>query len=254
MFRFKKINLIYGNLNVCGVPPLYSQRGDEGEFAVAQLNSPNPSLYKRGENGTTEQVAKLELFNYACVLMVSMVLAFVCGCSAGPKYVKPVTEVPKSYKETANWKEAQPQENIARGEWWKVYNDEGLNRLEEQVDVSNQNIAAAEAQFQEARALMSGAKAGYYPVISAGASSMQTSTGAFKNTVTNNTASVNLSWEIDIWGRVRRNVESNRANVQATAADLESLRLSLHATLAQDYFLAVAGYAKADHGRYYRRI
>ncbi len=171
------------------------------------------------------------------VLAVFGMLTLIYGCSAGPKYVKPTTQVPPAYKEAVNWKEAQPQENIARGAWWKVYNDEGLNQLEDQVDVSNQNIVAAQEQFQEARALLRGAKAEYFPVISAGAQTLNTSTATFKNTVTNNTASVNLSWELDVWGKVRRNVESNKANVQATAADLESLRLSVHATLAQDYFL-----------------
>ena len=175
--------------------------------------------------------------NNSGIILVFGLLALFGGCSAGPAYVKPATQVPPAYKEAANWKEAQPQENIARGAWWKIYKDEVLNSLEGQVDISNQNIAAAEAQFQESRALVRSAKAAYFPTISVAGQSVQTSTGAFRNTVTNNTANANFAWELDVWGKVRRNVESSKANVQATAADLEALRLSVHATLAQEYFL-----------------
>ncbi len=171
------------------------------------------------------------------LLIVFGMIALVCGCSVGPKYVKPVTKAPEAYKEATDWQEAEPQENIERGAWWKMYNDDGLNQLESQVDVSNQNIAAAEAQFQVARSLLSGAKAQYFPTIAVGAQSIQTATGTFKNTITNNTVNATFSWELDVWGKVRRSVESSRSNFQATAADLETMRLSIHAALAQDYFL-----------------
>ncbi|MGA2091517.1 MAG: efflux transporter outer membrane subunit [Endomicrobiales bacterium] len=176
------------------------------------------------------------LFNVRALTMAAL-LTLLCGCSVGPKYVKPATTVPSAFKESGNWKESQPRENISRGDWWKVFKDDGLNALENQVDISNQNIVAAVAQVQQARALLKGAKAAYYPTISVGVGSVQTSTGAMTTSNTSNAAYANLSWELDVWGKVRRNVESNRSNVQASAADLETMRLSIHATLAQDYFL-----------------
>ena len=175
--------------------------------------------------------------NNVCAALVFCLLALISGCSVGPAYVKPATQAPAAYKEAGNWKEAQPRENIARGAWWKAFNDQVLNSLEDQVDISNQNIAAAVAQFQDAQALLKGAKAAYFPTISAGAQNITASSGPFTKVVGENSVNANFAWELDVWGKVRRNVESNRANVQATAAELESLRLSLHATLAQDYFL-----------------
>ena len=176
------------------------------------------------------------------VSMIGLVMLF--GCAVGPDYVKPSAPTPASYKEMKDWKEAQPREGVIRGKWWEMFNDPGLNALEEQVNISNQNVAAAEAQFRQARALVQASRAAYFPTVSAGPS--YTRSRSSSNTVSGSSSSgyiseyllsFDASWELDIWGKVRRSVESGEANAQASAADLESARLSAQAELAQDYFL-----------------
>jgi NodT family efflux transporter outer membrane factor (OMF) lipoprotein len=173
--------------------------------------------------------------------MIGLVMLF--GCAVGPDYVKPSSPTPESYKEMKGWKEAQPREGVIRGKWWELFNDAGLNALEETVNISNQNVAAAEAQFRQARALVQAARAAYFPTLSAGASytrsrsSSNTVSGSSSSgIVTDYLLSFDASWEPDIWGKVRRSVEAGEANAQASAADLESARLSAQAELAQDYF------------------
>jgi NodT family efflux transporter outer membrane factor (OMF) lipoprotein len=180
----------------------------------------------------------------------------MAGCSVGPDYVKPAASVPVSYKEMDGWKTAQPKDHVIRGKWWELFNDPQLNALEEQVNISNQNVAAAEAQFRQARALVQAARAAYFPVITAGASytrSRRSSNVTFSGTsagtspniapgssstsiITDYSLLADLTWEADIWGKVRRSVEAGEAGAQASAADLESARLSAQAELAQDYF------------------
>ncbi|HAM52323.1 MAG TPA: RND transporter [Nitrospiraceae bacterium] len=179
----------------------------------------------------------------ACLLP----LALLAACTVGPDYVRPTTETPPSFKELKGWKVAQPKDTIIRGAWWNMYNDPQLNTLEEQVNISNQNIAVAEAQFREARAQVQQARAGYFPTVStspsatrsrssSGTSSvaMSKSVGAF--TVNDFTLPVDATWAPDVWGRIRRTVEASRANAQASAADVEAARLLAHAEVAQDYF------------------
>jgi NodT family efflux transporter outer membrane factor (OMF) lipoprotein len=144
------------------------------------------------------------------------------------------------------WKTAQPRDQELRGKWWEAYNDPLLNELEEQVSVSNQNLVQAAAQFRQARALVQEARSGYLPTVSAGASLTRSqSPSGFINQNQAVTArgpgnsyrlSLDAVWELDMWGRVRRTVESNNAGAQASAADLQSLRLSIQAELAQNYF------------------
>ena len=159
------------------------------------------------------------------------------ACSVGPDYVRPTVMVPPVFKEMSGWKVAQPQDHRSRGKWWELYGDPYLNGLAEQVDVSNQALAVAEAQFRQARALVHAARAAYFPTVTAGASF----TRSQKSSQTSGPTSdfllpLNASWEPDLWGRVRRNVEAGRAGAQASAADLEAARLSLQAELVQDYF------------------
>ncbi|WP_246167078.1 efflux transporter outer membrane subunit [Oryzomonas japonica] len=170
-------------------------------------------------------------------------LMFLAGCTVGPNYVRPaaVPVMPTAYKEVNGWKTAQPRDEAIKGAWWQLFNDPQLNALEEQVAVSNQNVLAAEAGFRQARALIQSAKAGYYPTVSVGASATrahQSSTlgSSAKSDATTYTIPVDISWEADIWGRVRRSVEASRANAQASEADLAALRLSAQAQLAQAYF------------------
>jgi NodT family efflux transporter outer membrane factor (OMF) lipoprotein len=183
------------------------------------------------------------------------------ACTVGPDYVKPTTEIPVSYKEAGGWKMAEPKDHLIRGAWWKAFKDPELDALEEQVNVSNQSIAAAEAQFRQALALVRVTRAAYFPTVttspafarslrssnsgsSTGSSTTATSSKPSAQTSTTKTSPVSdfllpasVSWEPDIWGKVRRSVESSKASAQASAADLEATRLLMQTELAQDYFL-----------------
>lgn len=177
------------------------------------------------------------------LLIISALVALFAGCAVGPNYVRPSAPVPIAYKEIEGWKPAQPQDNMIRGKWWELFKDPDLNALEEQVNISNQNIVQAEAQYREALALVGTYRSGYFPTVGASASYTRThgsstigETTARSNTVSNYLVQGNLSWELDLWGRVRRQVESGTAGAQASAADIESIRLSSQAQLAQDYF------------------
>ncbi|HUJ95962.1 MAG TPA: efflux transporter outer membrane subunit [Terriglobales bacterium] len=173
-------------------------------------------------------------------------LGLLSGCAVGPRYSKPSTQSPPEYKEVPpDWKTAQPSDQIARGKWWEIFQDTQLNNLEEQISVSNQNLKAAEAQFAQARALVRFNRADYYPTITGGVSGSREHQSSNRPLITNSTPSnitdlvipnVDVSYEADVFGRVRRTVEEARANAQASAGDLESLSLSLHAELAFDYF------------------
>src|SRR5208337_5401119 len=108
------------------------------------------------------------------LLIITAELTLLAACTAGPDYVRPTAVVPTAYKEAAGWKAAQPKDNCIKGAWWEIFNDPQLNALEEQVNISNQNIIAAEAQFREARALVQQARAGYFPTVTAEASFTRT--------------------------------------------------------------------------------
>ena len=172
-------------------------------------------------------------------------LLSVSGCAVGPRYVKPTAQVPPAFKEMGpNWKQAQPNDQIARGKWWQVFNDPQLNELEDKIDVSNQNLKIAQDQYLQARAMVRISRSGYYPVVTGSAlvSPTQlsknrpiTSTSS-KNRYTDYFLPIDASYEADIWGRVRRIVEASRSEAQASAADLEGVNLSLHSELAVDYF------------------
>src|SRR5215813_10072561 len=173
------------------------------------------------------------------------ILGFLASCTVGPNYVRPTVEVPGAYKENAGWQVAQPQDATLRGNWWEMFNDPQLNAFEEQVDISNQNVALAEAQYRQARALVQQARAAYFPTVTIAASlnnSSQPASTRISNSSSGRRAptlfamAVDASWEIDVWGRIRRLVESSQASAQASAADLENARLSARTELAQDYF------------------
>lgn len=173
------------------------------------------------------------------VFLLTPLLALLAACTLGPDYVRPATPAaPVAFKEMKDWKPAQPNELAANGKWWEMFNDQQLNALVEQVDISNQNLAEAEANFRKAMALVQTARADLYPTLAlnAGKTRSATYTAAGKATTKDTyTMSLNAAWEIDVWGRVRRNVESNEASAQASAADLAATRLSAQAQLAQNY-------------------
>ena len=176
-----------------------------------------------------------------------MAFALLGACTVGPDYVRPTADTPAAFKEMEGWKTARPRDRELRGKWWEAFNDPLLNDLEEQVSISNQNLAQAAAQFRQSRALVQSARAGFLPTVSGGASvtrsqsptgfiSQNQSLSARGGPSTSYALSLDAVWEADLWGRVRRTVESNAAGAQASAADLEALRLSIQAELAQNYF------------------
>jgi NodT family efflux transporter outer membrane factor (OMF) lipoprotein len=169
------------------------------------------------------------------------------GCEVGPKYHLPVTQVPTAYKEVGNWKPAQPNDQNLGGTWWTIFQDPLLNTLELQVNVSNQNLKAAAAQYRQARALLRYSRADYYPTVTAGPSATRTRVSSNRPPLSSTFDGVtyndfvlpfDFSYQADVWGRVRRTVESYREQAQATAADLATINLSMHADLAIDYFQA----------------
>jgi NodT family efflux transporter outer membrane factor (OMF) lipoprotein len=174
-----------------------------------------------------------------------MVLQF-SGCVVGPKYHTPPVEAPPAYKEVGDWKPAEPNDESLGGEWWKVFQDPQLNALEKQIDVSNQNLKAADAQFQQARAVLRYYRADYYPTVTAGLSASRTrisgnspTSSILRGSTYNDfVLPFDFSYQADVWGRVRKTVESYREQAQASAADLATVNLSMHADLAIDYFEA----------------
>ena len=180
------------------------------------------------------------------VILPAIAVLQICGCTVGPEYKRPTAEVPPIYKESDNWKQARPNDQNLGGNWWEIFQDPQLNVLELQVNVSNQNLKAAAAQYTQARALVRYNRAAYYPTIDAGASATRNRISDNRppslatNGVTYNDFQIplELSYEVDVWGRVRRTVESSREQAQASAADLATVNLSMHAQLALDYFQA----------------
>jgi NodT family efflux transporter outer membrane factor (OMF) lipoprotein len=178
-------------------------------------------------------------------MMIGVHLAIALGaCAVGPDYVRPPVETPDDFKEANGWKSADPKDSLPRGKWWEVYDDTTLNDLMVHVNVSNQTIKQAEAQYRAARALVQSARAAFFPTVSAMASGTRaTATGisAGNGVVVTGThdgyiAALDASWEPDIWGKLRRAAENATANMNASAADLAAARLSAQADLAQDYF------------------
>jgi NodT family efflux transporter outer membrane factor (OMF) lipoprotein len=183
------------------------------------------------------------------------VAATLAGCMVGPDYVRPTAPAPAAYKEAAGWKVAQPADDAPRGAWWEAFNDADLNALEAQVDISNQTIAAAAARVREATSATDAARAALWPVVgvtgSAQRNSVNSGSGnASGNSGSNRNTSYNIalgaSWEPDLWGGIRRNIESNRDLAQASDADLAAARLSVQATLAQTYLLVRVQDAQLD--------
>ena len=166
----------------------------------------------------------------------------LAGCAVGPDYERPAFEAPVEYKEMKGWRVATPADTAPRGSWWAVFGDAELDALMARVDVSNQTIRGAEARFRQASALSDQARSGLYPAVSANGSITRSKQPSLPNApsvtgaVTNYNASLNASWEPDLWGGVRRAVEAGDASWQASAAELEAARLSARATLAQSYF------------------
>jgi NodT family efflux transporter outer membrane factor (OMF) lipoprotein len=180
------------------------------------------------------------------VILPVMAMLQLCGCTVGPAYRRPTAQVPPAYKELGNWKEAEPNDQNLGGNWWEIFQDPQLNALELQVNVSNQNLKAAEAQYTQARAAVRYNRAAYFPTIDGGANASRNKISSNRpptlatNGVTYNDFQIpfELSYEVDVWGRIRRTVESYREQAQASAADLATVNLSMHTQVALFYFQA----------------
>src|SRR5262245_13876864 len=176
-----------------------------------------------GRRATTTRTTRGRLA--ALGLVAATVLV---GCTVGPNYVRPSVEVPPAYKETEGWKVAQPDDGAVRGDWWEVFGDTELDALESRVDASNQAVAAAEALVRESRALVQETRAAFFPTVTVGLGvtrarqvvGTSNSSATTDRTVTALLLPADVSWEIDLWGRVRRAVEGSEASAQASLADL----------------------------------
>ena len=174
----------------------------------------------------------------------TILIAILAGCTMGPDYRRPETPTVEGFREAPEpWKVAQPRDDIARGNWWEIFGDAQLNGLIAKIDVSNQTLAASEAQFRQTLAALGISRAALFPTLDANATVVRShSPGSTLGgttagrTVTSYGGRFTAQWEIDLWGRVRRSVEAAEAAARASAADVGAARLSLQAQLATSYF------------------
>ncbi len=178
-------------------------------------------------------------------LALAGVLLGTSACMVGPNYHTPAVPSPSAFKESPppGWKDAQPADGVTRGKWWEIYKDPQLNALEEQVSISNQNVLMAEAQFREAKAAVRIARSALFPTVSASPSIVDTRTpaevvGSVQGAAPHGFYSLpfDASYVADLWGSIRRGINASAATAQASAAQLESARLTYQADLASDYF------------------
>ena len=196
----------------------------------------------------SDGIAFNRTMKYACASFLVVMLA---GCAVGPDYRAPAVDVGASYKQIEGWKMAQPGDASDRGDWWRLFDDPGLDRLMADVLAANLSIAQSEAQFRQAQAALASARSAFFPSLGTSASFSRSGSGGGSATGgdfggdfsggssgprNQYTLTGTVSWEADLWGRVRRSVESGRAGVEAGAADLANTRLSMQSTLAQTYF------------------
>jgi NodT family efflux transporter outer membrane factor (OMF) lipoprotein len=171
----------------------------------------------------------------------ALALGSLAACEVGPDYVRPTAPTPAAYKEIDGWKPSEPRDAASGTAWWTIYGDPLLDDLERQIDISNQTLKASEAAFRQASALVQEARSAFFPTVAVDASATRSGAGGGRSptgraTITSQfTATGNLSWEIDVWGRIRRTVEASYASAEVSAADLAAARLSAQSALAADY-------------------
>jgi len=193
--------------------------------------------------------------NFSVTAILLTLLLVLAGCRVGPNYKPPSVVAPPAFKEAppvnfkeaeaAGWKQSQPGDAYSIGRWWELYSDAALNALEEQVSVSNQNVLQAEAQYRQARAAVSVARAALFPVVTTapaisaagpGGGTAAGSSSGVSGGQKNFNLPFNVSWEPDLWGNIRRGVTASTATAQSLAANVGNARLLYQAELAQDYF------------------
>jgi len=178
-------------------------------------------------------------------IVLALALMAICGCAVGPNYQRPeATSMPRAYSGAeGEWKIATPQAHLPKGNWWEIFSDTGLNQLEADAATANQDLKAAAARFDQARAVVDVARSGLFPRLGASFQPVRQRDsenrpvgGKPGQTYDSYTVPFDLSYELDLWGRVRRTVEGTTAQVQASADDVETVRLAIQAEVAADYF------------------
>lgn len=185
-------------------------------------------------------------------LLALALVAALGGCAIGPDYQRPDLAVPAEFKEAEGWRRAEPRDVFQRGAWWELYGDQTLNDLQMHLERSNQTLAQSVAQFRQAEALVRGARAAFFPSITGNVGKTRSGQGGGDSTVllpggstvssggsgaisTSYSTNLSVSWEVDLWGKLRRQLEANQASLHASAADLAAVRLSQQSQLAQNY-------------------
>jgi NodT family efflux transporter outer membrane factor (OMF) lipoprotein len=198
------------------------------------------------------RIARYIVTGFVAVVVVPLIAA-LAGCTVGPKYVKPAVPTTPAFKEQApvsgqgagQWQPAKPADQASRGNWWEIFGDPELNKLEEQVATSNQDLKVYEARFREARAAIRFNRAAQFPTITTSPSAAYTKSSDYSPSFPSKISEAStgdfvlpfdLSYELDLWGRIRRSVAAAREEAQASSADYETAQLSLEAELAMDYF------------------
>jgi NodT family efflux transporter outer membrane factor (OMF) lipoprotein len=194
----------------------------------------------------------MSLYSRSLLLAVAVAVA-VAGCAVGPDYQQPDVAVPASFKQQAGWTQAEPRDALHRGAWWELYGDSTLNQLQQRLETSNQTLAQAEAQYRQAQALARGARASFFPSLTAAFSKTRSgqasggggtvslsdgstvSSGSSGGISDSYQASLGVSWELDLWGKLRRQLESDDASAEASQATLAGTKLSQQSELAQNY-------------------
>ncbi|MGP8020291.1 MAG: efflux transporter outer membrane subunit [Limisphaerales bacterium] len=212
-------------------------------YNVEEVSNPAASTLQRFNASTISSVF-IRVHPWLSIICLAAIFA---GCSFAPHYARPPVETPAAFKENSGtniWKIAQPNDAAVRSNWWAVFNEAELNSLEDQVAVSNQNVAAAFANFLSARAMVKEAEAQLFPTLVAdpsvtrSRSSQGSQIGSlFHNpNTTDYSLPLDATWQLDLWGSIRNTIKANAAEAQASAADLENTRLTAQAELASDYF------------------
>lgn len=173
-----------------------------------------------------------------CVLLLS-------ACAIGPDYQRPEVAEPAQYKAAEGWRQASPSDALARGAWWELYGDTQLNGLVAQLNSANQSVAQAEAQYRQAQALVRSSRGAFFPSVdlSAGKTRASQGTGSSSSALSSSSSGIRdtyntqlgVSWEADIWGKLRRGLEANEGSAEASFADLAAMRLSQQSELVQNY-------------------
>ena len=171
----------------------------------------------------------------SAAVLAAFAFAGLAGCAVGPDYVRPTVEVPAAYKEAGPWKTAEPRAVDSAQPWWEWYGDETMNGLVVAANAANQNIRQAEAQYRQAKAVLDADRAGFYPNVNGGVSAGRGVSATTGRDVTAYGVNLSASWVPDLWGAVRRSVESGEAGVAASADDLAAARLSIQVAVAQAY-------------------